>query len=323
MKTQTFNQKLMKKINQFLFLFLATTATFFSSCTTDIEPLDPSVTIPDPLANGQLKVDIDGQTFVATNVQATVSAAAISITGLRSGNNDFVQITLPAPLNQVGTYTWTEATTNNVVLGLFYSNSASEGFISAPSTGDFAAFPGYTDTAKVTVTSIDAANKTISGTFEFTGARINAAGVLVTKTFTNGSFTNISFAGAVVNPTGNNFFAKIDGTAFNPANINGTVLNNALTITGVKQNFETISLQLPSTITPGTYNFSAPEEYFFTYIKNTSMTGFFNAQSGTFTIISHDTATKKIKGTFSFVAKLISGETTHAITDGTFDITYQ
>jgi hypothetical protein len=314
---------LMKTINKILLLFIAFSAPLFTSCTTDIEPIDPAVLIPNPIENGQFKVDIDEQTFVATNVQAVVNASAIAITGLRSGNNDFIQITLPTPLNQVGTYTWTEATTNNVVLGLIYSNSASEGFISAPSNGDFALFPAYTDTAKVTVTSINVQNKTISGTFEFTGGRFNAAGALVMKKFTNGSFTNISFVGAAVNPSANNFFAKIDGTAFNPANISGTVLNNALTITGVKQNLETISLQLPSTITVGTYNFTTPEEYFFNYIKNTSVTGIFNAQSGSFTIISHDTSTKKIKGTFSFVAKLISGETTHSITDGTFDVIYQ
>lgn len=313
----------MKKINQFLFLFLAATASILTSCTTDIEPLDPAVTIPDPSANGQLKVDIDGQTFVATNVQATVNAAAISITGLRSGNNDLVQISLPAPLNQVGIHDWAEATANNTLLGLIYSNSNGEAFISAPMDGDFAEYPTYTDDAKVTITSIDTQNKTISGTFQFTGGRLDAAGNLVIKKFTNGSFTDISFAGGVVNPTANNFFAKIDGTAFSPANINGTVLNNALTITGVKQNLETISLQLPSTITPGTYNFTTPEEYFFNYIKNTSATGIFNAQSGSFTIINHDTSAKKIKGTFSFVAKLISGETTHSITDGTFDVTYQ
>ena len=312
----------MKKINQLLFLFLATTATFFSSCTTDIEPLDPSVTVPDPMANGQLKVDIDGQTFVATNVQATVSAAAISITGLRSGNNDFVQITLPAPLNQVGTYTWTEATTNGVVLGLFYSNSASEGFISAPSTGDFAAFSGYTDTAKVTVTSIDAGNKTISGTFEFTGARINAAGVLVTKTFTNGSFTNISFAGAVVNPTSNSFFAKVYDVPFNPSNITANALSGQVLVTGTTTTMGTITLLFPTTVAAGTYPLSNVGDYVGMFLAGSSPSGIFAAESGSITVISHNTSTKKVKANFNFVGRSPDNETT-PITEGAFEVTYQ
>jgi hypothetical protein len=51
----------------------------------------------------------------------------------------------------VGTYTWTEAMTNNVVLGLIYSNAASEAYVTAPNNGDFAEFPQYSDTATITV----------------------------------------------------------------------------------------------------------------------------------------------------------------------------
>ena len=105
----------MKKLNQFVLLFVLVTAALFNSCTTDVEPIDPAVIITNPVTNGQLKVDIDGQTFVATNVQAVVNSTAIAISGLRSGNNDFIQITLPSPLNQVGTYTWANATAANTI----------------------------------------------------------------------------------------------------------------------------------------------------------------------------------------------------------------
>ncbi|CAM4145873.1 DUF6252 domain-containing protein [Flavobacterium antarcticum] len=313
----------MKKINRFLLLFLVTTATIFTSCSTDVEPLDPSVLIPDSSTNGQLKVDFDGQTFVATNIQAVVNSTAISITGLRSGNNDFLQITLPAPLNQVGTYTWTNATASNAILGLMYSNSASEGFVSAPANGDFVDFPAYTDTAKVTVTSIDEANKTISGTFEFTGGRFDDAGNLVMKKFTNGSFTNIKFSGDVVTPSGNTFFAKVDGVAFEPTSVNSNVLSGSIFVSGKKAGVENITLTVPSTITPGTYEFSTFGTYIGMYIVDTTQNGTFNADSGSFTITTHDTSAKKIKGTFNFVGKSLFSTATHTITEGAFDVTYQ
>lgn len=182
----------MKNRTTLLRLLFLTLIVTFSSCSTDVEPLDPAIEIPVPSENGQLKVDFDGQTFVATNVLAVVNATSISLTGLRSGNNDFIQITLPAPLNQVGTYTWASATANSTILGLIYTNSSQQSFVSAPGTGEFASFPGYTDTASITVSSIDTEKRTISGTFQFTGGRIDGTN-LVVKAFTNGSFTDIAF----------------------------------------------------------------------------------------------------------------------------------
>lgn len=312
----------MKKINQFLLLFLVATTAILMSCSTDIEPIDPAVTIPNPSKNGQLKVDIDGQTFVATNVQANVSAAAISITGLRSGNNDFVQITLPAPLNQIGTHTWAEATANNAILGLIYSNSSSEAFISAPMTGDFAAFPAYVDTAEVIVTSIDTQNKTISGTFSFTGGRVNAAGELIIKKFTNGSFTNIAYAGGSTTPSGNSFSAKMYDVPFNPVTITATANSGKILVTGTTTDMGTITVLFPATVAPGTYPISNVGDYVGMFLVGTSANAIFAAESGSLTIISHNTTTKKVKATFNFVGKSPVNETT-PITEGAFEVVYQ
>ncbi|MDD3004592.1 DUF6252 family protein [Flavobacterium sp.] len=195
----------MKNIKHTLLLFLMASTSIFTSCTDNVEPLDPAVVIPEPSSNGKFKVDIDGKTFVATNIQASLSANAIAITGLRSGSNDLLQITLPSPLNQVGTYTWENAIANNAVLGLIYSNASSEAFISVPNDGEFADFPAYVDNAVITISSIDTTNKTISGTFQFTGGRINLDGNLTIKKFTNGSFTEIGYTGEIPEPSGNTF----------------------------------------------------------------------------------------------------------------------
>lgn len=195
----------MKNIKHNLYLFLIASASILTSCAGDVEPLDPAIEIPDPTANAKFKVDIDATTFVATNIQAALSANAIAITALRSGNNDLIQITLPSPLNQVGTYTWENAQENNAMLGLIYSNASSEAYISAPNDGEFADFPAYIDNATVTISSINTTKKTISGTFQFTGARINNEGNLSIKKFTNGSFNEISYTGDIPAPAGKNY----------------------------------------------------------------------------------------------------------------------
>ena len=313
----------MKKLNQFVLLFVLVTAALFNSCTTDVEPIDPAVIITNPVTNGQLKVDIDGQTFVATNVQAVVNSTAIAISGLRSGNNDFIQITLPSPLNQVGTYTWANATAANTVLGLIYSNGSSEAYVTAPNNGDFAAFPEYTDTATITVSSIDTQNKTISGTFQFTGGRFDDAGNILLKKFTNGSFTNISFSGDIVSPSNNTFSAKLDGVPFEPTTVNANKLTDKIYVVGKKAGIENITLALPDDITPGTYEFVTFGDYIAFYILDTTQNGTFNAASGSVTIITHNTSTKKLKGTFNFVGESLFSPATHTITEGAFDVTYQ
>lgn len=317
----------MKKIKFLSVCFILLTSSFLTSCSTDVEPLDPAV-ILDPETNnpvsGVLKVDFDGQTFVATTAQAVVNSTAIAISGLRSSNGDFIQITLPAPLNQVGTYTWDDALAANTVLGLAYSNSGSQGYVTGPQgSGDFAEFPEYVDTATITIASIDMENKTISGTFQFTGGRFSDEGALETKTFTNGSFTDISFAGDITAPSDNSFFAKLDGVDFEPATVTANQLTDLLYIIGKKQGVENISLVIPIGAAPGTYEMDIFGDYKAMYIQDATSTGTFNSDEGTLTIISHDTANKKIKGTFNFIGSSFFTTLTHTITDGTFEVTYQ
>lgn len=317
----------MKKIKFISLCVVLFTASIFTSCTTDVEPLDPAVELtpenPNNPEQGVLKVDFDGQTFVATTVQAVVNNTAIAISGLRASNGDFIQITLPAPLNQVGTYTWNDALAANTVLGLIYSTSGALGYVTSPQNAEFAEFPEYQDTATITISSIDMENKTISGTFQFTGGRFSDEGVPEFKNFTNGSFTNISFAGDITAPSDNSFFAKLDGADFNPATVTANKLTDLIYIIGKKQGVENISVVLPITAAPGTYEMDIFGDYKAIYIQDSSNTGTFNGDEGTLTIISHDTANKKIKGTFNFVGSSFFTTITHTITDGTFDVTYQ
>ena len=93
---------------RFFILPLIMISTFcLNSCEN--EPLDPALigTNPNPgTSSGVFKVDFDGKTFVATTVQAIVNDTYVAISGLKMPSGELVQISLPAPYNKVGTYTW-------------------------------------------------------------------------------------------------------------------------------------------------------------------------------------------------------------------------
>ncbi|WP_281298876.1 DUF6252 family protein [Flavobacterium limnophilum] len=310
-------------------------ATFcLNSC--EIEPLDPALigTNPNPGTNtsaGVFKVDFDGKTFVATTVQALVNNDYISISGLKTSTGELVQITLPAPFNEVGTYTWKEVSAAAGVMALAYNPPAGAmAFISADKNSvSGPEFAGYTDTAKITISKIDVVNGKMSGTFEFTGFRykdpVGGSTSIETKKFTRGSFTDIPFTkDVVVTPNNNSFSAKMDGVAFTPTYINGLSSSGFITIVGRRGTIENIGLVFPNTIAPGTYNYSwLDTDFRGQYIKNNNAdgSGIFGGD-GSVTITSHDKVNKKIVGTFKFTANSFIVSETHNITDGTFSVSY-
>ena len=133
--------------------------------------------------------------------------------------------------------------------------------------------------------------------------------------------------------SGNTFFCKIDGVAYNPPNATGFVstITNTLVITGATgSNAEQIQIFVPKDIAVGTYtqfyDYNADEFIQMYYSPPTSQDanddGF--ANSGQFVITEHDTNAKRIKGTFNFVTDpSINGSTVWNVTEGSFTITYQ
>ncbi|TGD59857.1 DUF6252 family protein [Flavobacterium humi] len=315
----------------FAFILLFATA-FFSSCTTEIEPYEgtiPGANNPsnpsNPSSPAVFKADFDGQTFTANTIQAIVNSDYVAITGIKS-SGEFFQITIPGAT--VGTYTLDMTNSSSMPFGLIYSaGSGNIPYLAADDdTGDFAGFANYTDTAQIVISSIDTTNKKISGTFKFTGVRFasGSSTTIETKVFTNGVFTNLSYAADVVAPTGNTFTAKLDGVDFVPTNITGVRTSGLIAITGRRGNIENIGLAIPDTATAGsTYTFTELDSTVRgQYILDGTATGIFGG-AGTMTIISHDTTTKRIKGTFSFTAStMMPPIVTHQITAGTFDVTY-
>ena len=322
----------MKNFRIFILPFIIVTTFCLNSC--EIEPLDSALIDTNPIpatTSGAFKVDFDGKTFVANTVQALVNDSFISISGLKTATGELIQITLPAPYNKVGTYTWKTVTAGAGVMVLAYNPAGGTGgFISVDkSSVNTPEFDAYTDTAKITISKIDVANSKISGTFEFTGFRykdpIGGSLTIETKKMTNGIFTDISFTKDIaVIPTKNTFLAKLDGVAFAPTYINGLNSSGYISIIGRRGIIENIGLSFPNTINPGTFDLDSFGEYRGLYIKNsnTDGSGIFGAEIGSVTITSHDKTNKKIVGTFKFTANSFLVNETHNITEGAFSVFY-
>ena len=147
----------LKNISAFLLLF---TAVFFTSCSSDIEPYEGTIPSADPTtpsnpaSTGSFKADFDGQTFTASTIQAIVNSDYVAITGMRA-SGDFFQITIPGAT--VGTYTLDMSTSSSMPFGLIYSTgSGNIPYLAADDdTGPFAGLPNYTDTAQITISSIN------------------------------------------------------------------------------------------------------------------------------------------------------------------------
>lgn len=319
----------MRKFLFFILPLIIITTFCLNSC--EIEPLDPALINTNPNSNhgntsGVFKVDFDGKTFVATTVQAIVNDTYIEISGLKMPSGEIVQITLPAPYNKVGTYTWKSIGAAGGIMGMAYMPSNGTEVFSADEkdSGGASDFPGYTDTASITITKIDAVNKKISGTFQFTGVRFkDLTGTSVeTKVFTNGSFTDISFTDDNLGLDTDTFYAKLDGTEFveddiDVAAVVSSGVNPYYSIVGKKTNGDSISLGIAQSLSVGTYQITG---VFGEPVTSSCHIGnvLYNANSGSITITSK-TATH-LTGTFNAVVKNFTTGATKTISSGAFSV---
>ena len=272
---------------------------------------------PEPTGTASFSVTIDGESFIADAPVATVIDNAINITGIRTSTGEVVTITVIG--NAPGTYQL-GVTQNQVEV-----NSASY-VTSLDGSGQtwIAATDFVTPQGEVVITEIDQDNQTLSGTFSFVGT--NPDPEVPTVALTNGVFSNVSFgAGLVTGDASNMFSANVDGVAFNQESVNATLLELAglsnISIVATKSNMETIGITVESNIVPGDYElggFSPPLAQY-----NVSFTNS-NLGEGTLTVTQHDTANRRIAGTFSFSAtSILPGDNpVFEITEGSFDVSY-
>jgi hypothetical protein len=272
------------------------------------------------LVNGVLKMKIDGQQWVADAAAgATVESGIIGIYGISKDKKQFV-ITLSGTAS--GTYKLDQVLLN--AAALTDSNDTNLNAF-ASNQGDSTQAGGT-----VIITKIDQDKKTISGTFQIKVFReMDNKG----KVLTEGIFEDLSFAPVEPPSTGgpggqtgggDTLKVKLNGADMNISVVAGISASGVITIVGTETaTSRSVGLVIPANITPGQYNIgSLGATYMGTY--NSSSTQYLVSESGKLTITEHNTATKRIRGSFEFKAVEVTGGNQSAqLTAGYLSLTYR
>ncbi len=282
----------------------------FFSCQKNYEPFGTENT-----TSGAFSAKINGTYWEATGVKTALRTNGLIIL---NGNSPGKSIVISLADSGVHNYKLLTTSALSLNIGAWTDSSltTSVGVVSF-GTDEFDVDGQY---GSVNVTSIDTANKTISGTFEM---RVYRQVDSMQLTFTEGKFTNISYASQIAPPSGTDSFrVKLDGAQFN---YTGLVAVKAVGLISVSayngSGTPGVAVNVPDNITPGTYNFSVFGDQIGQY--NESMSSIFLSDSGNVTILEHNLATKRIRGNFGFRAKnLLPPTVNHRLTEGYFAITY-
>jgi hypothetical protein len=267
---------------------------------------------------GNFTAVINGVKWAAasTQEQATILRGLINITGVSTDNQE---ISISITDTAAGVYVLNAQTPSIAVYA-----SADSSNLYAYSTSQ------STDTSKaggmVTITSIDTVHKTITGTFAFNVTRTYDNQV---KNITSGVFNQIPYSTSL--PAGSpadTVTAAIDGGDWAAESIQASTLDGTLTLVGASADgSQSVALIFPDYTTPGNYplsSSSAIPSYLAVYdlVANGSNTAD-PGTSGSITVISNNTTTKRMTGTFQFSTddpNVPSSE--HSIVNGYFSVYY-
>ena len=303
--------KKMTIVQVFTLLFLA---MGFVAC--DTEPVDPVLldNIGNPgTSQGTFKVDFSGQTYEATAITAVINDGMLAISGYRGSGANTEQVAFLVPNPEVGSFSGDDL--------LMYYQPAGEEY-------QYINFNLEQVSGSVNITNIDTVNKTVSGTFSFTGWWSNDEEEVAPIEFTNGSFTNVTYQGTIPGnggETGDDVLtAVLNGTNFPVANVAVAVadggLGETITINGLDANQNNVIVSMKASLNPGTYNITGNmlDDVVGGRYLSTSPDSMYMATTGSVTINSKTET--RIAGTFTFTAT--NGTDTVTITQGTFDVDY-
>lgn len=246
---------------------------------------------------------------------ATLSGGMLNITGIASDSEE-ISITLTD--TALGVYSLSPTSTSLAAYG--WVDSASTATFSTSQGADSIQSGGI-----VTLTQINQASGTVSGTFSFTVYRSSDGGQ---RSITSGVFTNIPYTTnlpASSSPT-DTLTATINGTAWTGQSIQASSLDDQLTILGSSSNgSQSVAILVPANATAGTYAMTptgGSPTYMgvYDYIASGGSNTADPAISGTITIAQNNTSTSRISGSFSFNTGL--GTANNAITSGYFSVYY-
>lgn len=275
-----------------------------------------------PAVAGDFRAKIDGVQWVADSVAgASRMSGRIALAGVSIGTKRQVAITLED--RGVGTY---------ILNDTAFSAAAYTDWL-LPSAFSFTTNQGNPETDltnKVVITSIDAANKRITGTFSFVTHR-QADGLR--RTFTEGSF-NLKYETSL--PPGSatdTFRVKIAGSSWTPQTVIGVKtpaippMAAQLAITASDaQGIKAVGFFLPTDIAAGSsYTLDwLGGVYIASYNPDNDPSHAQGAVSGTLTVLEHNTTTKRIRANFNFRGETILPPILATdLTEGYFSIKYQ
>ena len=308
----------MRKCLLYGFMVL-TGISVFSSCQKEVDPsiiANPNL----PTTTGNLKAKIDGTQWVANSAESASRMLGLINIGGRSTDRKYLTITL----TDSGVHNYT--LDNNSMNAAAYVDSSLSNVFSFTTNqginpGDAGGF--------VNITSIDVANKRISGTFSF---RVFRQMDGAQRTLTEGSFTNLPYTTTL--PPGNatdTFKVKIAGTLWVPPTVLASKTPAApplipqIAITGTSADgTKAVGMFMPADITPGTYTFDLfGGIYVALYNPDTDPSHSQGSMSGSLTILSHNTTTRRIRGNFNFHAEaLLNPLLNTELTEGYFSVSY-
>ncbi len=297
----------MKKFSVISAFMLFFAAIGFTSC--DTEPVDPLLVNnggeqPGP---AMFKADFNGTTYVADQATAAVNAGLISVTGIKMPSGESISLVVP------GTTTGTYDLADGGSLSYHSSLTATYFYINVdPSLEE-------DPNGSITITSINTANHTISGTFNFVGYRNDVEEDAPSITFTNGSFQNVPYTGNVgPQPTDSLFKVNIDGTLYTADDAQAAIGDGLINVAGLRgSNGEYVAVVVNGT-SEGTYTEEAIMSYSASDNDDNVYSNLFSTSPGSVTISEIDTVNHTISGTFSFTG-INDADDEKVFTNGVFE----
>lgn len=302
---------MIKKISGLLCLVLISSMI---SCSSDSSSDQP--------ANASMTATVDGQSWASINGGAIANLNSVTVDGeevlmlqIVGTRMDFSIVSMQFPVTNLaeGTYTFS----NSDAMMTYSTAGGSSLYTTAEPSGTFT----------ITITDLDVAAGTLSGTFS--GTLVNTMDS-TTINVTNGTINTVSIMSSAMYSNGTMSLSKNGGAAFtmDDSDSDGKYImimensaSNTLSLNGYNANltadFGLYNLTFPKDVTPGTYNLMT-ETDFSAGIGNAEGEAEYNLTSGTVTVTSHNGT--NVAGTFSFTAS--NGTQTVTITNGTFNVTH-
>ena len=209
----------------------------------------------------------------------------------------------------------------------FYDTTFNEGVYNDPFGKSFSTNQGPSDTVlagTVEITKIDSSRKVMSGNFSYKiYRRIDNTEISISE----GSFTNIPYGTRPYIPPSRStdtFHVKINDTLFKAYGISAYIgaTDSILRVTGSDTfGYKIVGLSFPDSILTGSYTLSTTGKYLAAYSSYNTV---LPSKSGSMEIIENDTATKRVRGNFTFRGELPTDSTKFAkMTEGYFSVKYQ